>query len=240
VNWLRSNSPNIEPIRSVAVIVPAHNEEDLLPGCLAALEVAAARSPVRVRTIVVLDACEDASERICRKRRVEVALSEGRNVGLARSIGSALALSKEACLRRVWLAHTDADTRVGPDWLVDQIELANGGADVVLGVVRLADVSADEHRAFRSAYLRRIRADGTHDHIHGANLGVRASAYRQAGGFPSEVAHEDRVLVRRLQALPGVNLVRDVHLSVDTSSRLAGRCQEGFAATLSCTHPSPG
>jgi len=228
------------PIRAVGVVVPVHNEEELLPGCLAALTRAATRSPVPVRTIVVLDDCDDASELICRRGGAEIVVGCERNVGQARSIGADLALTGESCLSDLWLANTDADTRVGPDWLADQVELADQGADAVLGIVRLADVGPHEHLAYRSAYHRRIHADGSHDHVHGANLGIRASAYRQAGGFAPLTAHEDRHLMQRLDALPGLNIVRSIQLSVETSARLSSRCPEGFAATLarSRSHPA--
>jgi len=219
-------------IRKVVVVVPAHDEQELLHSCLESLRIAARRSPVPVRTVVVLDDCRDDTYESCRGRHVETVTITARNVGRARSAGADLALAGETDLATVWLANTDADTRVGPNWVADQVAWADRGADVLLGLVRLADVSPDDHQAYRSAYLRGIRSDGSHQHVHGANLGVRASAYRRVGGFPPVIAHEDRQFVRRLKGVPGVRVVTTSRLVVDTSPRLNGRCPEGFAATV--------
>jgi glycosyltransferase involved in cell wall biosynthesis len=52
-------------VNRVGVVVPAHDERDLLPACLAALAVAAARvAPVPVEVIVVADACTDDTEEL--------------------------------------------------------------------------------------------------------------------------------------------------------------------------------
>ncbi|NEA42696.1 hypothetical protein G3I42_26205, partial [Streptomyces sp. SID11385] len=49
-------------LAALAVVVPAHDEEALLPHALAALRRAARHPalPVRVRVVVVADACADA------------------------------------------------------------------------------------------------------------------------------------------------------------------------------------
>ena len=53
-------------IRQLHVVVPAHDEEELLPRCLAAIEQAVAQvrrrtQPPHVEVTVVLDACTDGS-----------------------------------------------------------------------------------------------------------------------------------------------------------------------------------
>ena len=68
-------------ISHVGIVVPAHDEEVLLPACISALETAAAAIDVFVDILVVLDACTDLSStpnsggrhRRCRYRsRVEL------------------------------------------------------------------------------------------------------------------------------------------------------------------------
>ncbi len=216
----------------VAVVVPAHDEEELLAGCLRGLARPARSVPTPVRTIVVLDACCDGTRTVCRSFGVETVQIDVRNVGAARGAGVDRALAGCLDVSALWLAHTDADSRVGSDWLSGQMQLAGAGADAVVGVVHLDEGSRSQLADHRTDYMRHIRPDGSHDHVHGANLGLRASTYLAAGGFRSMIAHEDRDLVRRLTTVPGATVVRSAAHSVETSSRLAGRCEAGFAASL--------
>jgi hypothetical protein len=90
-----------------------------------------------------------------------------------------------------------------------------------------------EHRTivesrFRMTY--QINADGTHPHVHGANLGVRADAYRIAGGWHALQTAEDHDLWRRLCAAG--NHLSDASLQVITSGRRVGRAPLGFAGAL--------
>jgi hypothetical protein len=101
----------------------------------------------------------------------------------------------------VWLATTDADTLVPASWLRQQAYYAGHGWDAVVGTIRVADWSGYPPEAaslFRQRYERGPepavgpgQPDGSdpgagrrHPHVHGANLGFRASAYLRAGGFP--------------------------------------------------------
>ena len=133
--------------------------------------------PMPVLTVVVLDACDDDSASLAGQFGTDVHFVsvEARNVGAARAAGFTYARSQ--CHTddpaRTWYATTDADTRVDPDWLLRQLA---SGADMVLGVVRVA---AWRHfpAAVARRYLRRYHSDGPgHNHIHGANMGFRADA----------------------------------------------------------------
>jgi glycosyltransferase involved in cell wall biosynthesis len=211
----------------VAVVVPAHDEQSLLPGCLAALRVAAASLPVRV--IVVADACTDDTALVAAAGGADVRTIDARNVGRARAAGVAHALRGGA----LWLATTDADSRVPPDWLTWQLEHARAGADLVAGTVEVDDWSGWPG-PMPSRYQRRYRelvAGARHGHIHGANLGFRASAYLAAGGFPELPCDEDRGLVARVRQAGG-RVVTDAGCPVRTSARPDGRAPHGFAAHL--------
>jgi cellulose synthase/poly-beta-1,6-N-acetylglucosamine synthase-like glycosyltransferase len=221
-------------IRWVGVVVPARNESELLPGCLERLTVAAGAVDVPVRIVVVLDDCTDDSGRICAQRGIQTFQICARNVGLARATGFNGLIGHEAWPSSVWLATTDADTLVDPTWIRDQLQLASSGTDVVIGVVRLRHdgILAERRLAHEAAYARLFAGDDSHRHVHGANLGIRASVYLRAGGFQPLTNHEDRHLVQRLQNLDGVTIVTSRSISVATSSRSHGRCEQGFAATL--------
>jgi hypothetical protein len=67
--------------------------------------------------------------------------------------------------------------------------------------------------------------------VHGANLGVRASAYLRAGGFPEVPTAEDRALVAALTA-SGSRVRRTRSLAVVTSARREARAPHGFSHYL--------
>jgi glycosyltransferase involved in cell wall biosynthesis len=210
----------------IGVIVPAHNEEALLGGCLAALVAAArhtalASEPVRI--VVVLDACSDRSKAIAFAAGVEVVTIAARNVGIARAAGAALLLADGAR----WLAFTDADSRVSPDWLAVQLSL---GVEVVCGSIHVEDWSAHPSTV-REIFSRIYRDADGHRHVHGANLGVCAMAYRRVGGFPSLQCREDVALVNRLVAI-GASVAWSAAARVATSARVTSRVRGGFGDTL--------
>lgn len=210
----------------IAVIVPAHDEEDYIGACLSSLRMAANSSRLAgepVMLIVALDACTDRTALIARRLGAATLELDVRNVGIARARGAELAL--EAGAR--WLAFTDADTVVTPDWLAIQIAL---GVDAVVGTVAVDDWGAYGHAMQRHFEATYTDADG-HRHIHGANLGVSAEAYRRAGGFEPLASSEDVALVVALQA-SGASIAWSAAPRVVTSARRAFRAPGGFGATL--------
>jgi glycosyltransferase involved in cell wall biosynthesis len=236
-------------IASAGIVVPAHNEEALLPGCLAALRVAAqAVRPVPVRICVVADACTDQTAEIARQFGAEVITIRERNVGAARAAGMAATLSHFAGQppERVWLASTDADTRVPASWLTRQVAYAAAGWDVVLGTVIVTDWHDHPPHLPATFAARYAFGDGSHPHVHGANLGCRASAYLKAGGFRPLATAEDHDLLRALSR-NGCAIARSPDMPVTTSSRRSGRAPAGFsqlltglAAQLGPSCPAPG
>ena len=191
-------------LREIVVVVPAHNERDRLPACLASVAAAADQVAVPVTVVVVLDACSDRSEDAI-ARPVRALSVSGRNVGAARAAGFAAAAPRSDA--RTWLATTDADSVVPTTWLADQ---AVHHRALVQGVVGTVSVDWQQHSATtrrRYERLYRVRDPGMHGHVHGANLGVRADAYWRVGGFRPLHVGEDVDLVGRLverRDTPGV------------------------------------
>jgi glycosyltransferase involved in cell wall biosynthesis len=216
-----------------AVVIPAHDESKNLPRCLRAVLTAAACAPIPVAVVVVLDKCSDGSTGLAGQFGPDVhfVTVEAGNVGAARAAGFSYAQSlggQDA--HGVWYATTDADSRVDPDWLLRQMR---ADADMVLGVVRVADwrkVPAAAIRRYLSAYHAGDSAGG-HTHVHGANMGFRAEAYWQVGGFRALSSGEDVELVDRFESA-GYRIHRDRGLSVTTSARPQGRAPGGFAHHL--------
>ena len=82
-------------------------------------------------------------------------------------------------------------------------------------------------RHFEATYTD---ADG-HRHIHGANVGVSADAYRRAGGFRPLARSEDVALVHALQD-SGASIAWTAAPRVLTSARRNFRAPGSFGATL--------
>jgi glycosyltransferase involved in cell wall biosynthesis len=214
-----------------AVVIPAHNERADLSACLRGVVTAALCAPIPVTIVVVLDASDDGSAELAGRYGPDVHFVrvEARNVGAARAAGFRYARSLFETDTEWWYATTDADSRVDPGWLVRQLGL---GADMVLGVVRVADWrhhSADLVHRYTQAYD--TGNERSHEHIHGANMGFSARAYWRVGGFRTLPSGEDVDLVERFEAA-GYCIHRDPELSVVTSARMQARAPKGFAHHL--------
>ena len=81
------------------------------------------------------------------------------------------------------------------DWLCRQLGYAHQGWDVVLGTVRVTDWNEHPPHVPVAFEARYDFGAGRHPHVHGANLGLRASAYLAVGGFRSLPTAEDHALV---------------------------------------------
>jgi len=223
-----------DAIHAIAVVIPAHNEEELLSACLASVDVATIaprRRGQRVDVWVALDACDDASAAIAHGHGVDTIVLDARSVGVARQHGvmAALARLSDRDPAHVWLAHTDADSRVPANWLTHQSRLACDGADVVLGTVR--PDFGDLTRAQEAAWWRTHTPGVANGHVHGANLGIRASTFLTAGGFSARAVHEDVLLVDSARA-HGARVVAADAAWVRTSGRQVGRAPDGYARYL--------
>lgn len=210
----------------IGIVIPAHNEEQLLDGCLSAARTAATHPALLgepVRIMVVLDACTDASAAVAHRHPVECGYVDAMNVGHARARGAQHMLAAGAR----WLAFTDADTLVAPDWLTAQLAQC---ADAVCGTVDIDDWREHPRHVWEKFRLEYCDRDG-HGHIHGANFGISAEAYLRCGGFKALSCHEDVDLVRSLQAI-GASIAWSAAPRVTTSARLASKSRGGFGDTL--------
>ncbi len=224
-------------IHTIGVVVPAANEQAHIGDCLNALIDSRQHAQtngaacVQVRIIVVLDSCMDGTAAIVNQHAgIEATRCSAACVGSARALGVRHLLDSCATPRsQIWLANTDADSRVPVNWISSMLGHAERGTHLVLGTVT-PDDDLDVHR--RHAWLARHHARNGHSNIHGANFGIRADIYQDLGGWPVLVCAEDVTLAHRATAAGHLRIVRTAAIPVTTSSRLAGRAPEGFAGYL--------
>ncbi|MGC9530174.1 MAG: glycosyltransferase [Candidatus Bipolaricaulaceae bacterium] len=159
-------------MEQISVVVPARNEEQVLPACLAALR----RQSVQASQLIVVDsASADRTGEVARSYGAEVVRVDSPGVARARQAGFARA-------RGAIIASTDTDTRVPPDWLGRWQEVFRDREVVAaFGGIRYDGWLSLVSRLYplvqlASFLLRRPMFPG-------ANFAVRRDAFRQAGGF---------------------------------------------------------
>ncbi|EJM15491.1 glycosyl transferase [Pseudomonas sp. GM21] len=218
----------------IGVVIPAHNEQRHITACLASILIAARHPGLtgqQVSVLVVLDDCSDNTGQLVAGQGVAKLDVSFRNVGKARATGAEALLNAGA----QWLAFTDADTVVPHDWLARQIEFK---ADAVCGTVEV-DSWTEHGDLVRSKYLELYQFIENHRHIHGANLGLSAEAYRNAGGFQHLAAHEDVHLIADLERV-GARIVWTATNPVVTSARRDFKGRGGFGDYLTALGASLG
>jgi glycosyltransferase involved in cell wall biosynthesis len=222
----------------IAVLIPASNEQDLLPRCLTSIKEAGrlVESFASVDIVLAVDHSVDQTKSIGQAMLADSGIvieTDGGIVGEARARAAQVALDRyEGRHDLCWLVNTDADSFVPEGWLQSHLKLAQRGVQAIAGTV---DVDTFKEHAsfvkdrFRRSYL--ISADGSHPHVHGTNFGIRADWYLRAGGWCSLATGEDHDLWNRLKRM-GAKRASVSHIEVVTSCRRIGRAPNGFAATL--------
>jgi hypothetical protein len=260
---LRAHRWNKGAVASVArptvVTIPVRNEEEGLIGCLEALGEMDSGKDALTGALLVLNGCTDDTWRVAKKwssrnglplSLVEVALSPSMDhAGGARACALTLALNSLGTGEGGVVLTTDADSRVGRDWLVRACAALDVGADVVAGdiVVERSSLPWPLPLQWRhnleseySALLDEIDACcdpvphnpwPAHRRCSGANLAFRADALRGLPSIPAPRCGEDRAIVDACLARD-LRVRHDPALLVETSARLDGRAWGGMADTL--------
>lgn len=232
-------------IARVLIVVPARDEAVTVGACIASIaaarEALAARVPrVESQLVVVADACVDATAAIARAAGAEVVEIDAASVGEARRAGIEHGLAgwsgADDQPAATWVAMTDADSTVPRTWLLDHLDAALAGADLHVGRV----VPEASHLAAAALAAWHAAHDGlpAGAAVHGANLGVRASALQRIGGIAPMRLHEDVDLVARLRAR-GAAVDDRRRPAVRTSGRIRSRIDGGFASYLAALDPAP-
>lgn len=229
---------NVERVDSpsVSVVIPARNEETLLPAALAAVDAARRQSPdLAVDVIVVADACSDRTAQVAVSFGAHVLEIAAGNVGAARAAGIAAALDRSRPSAGMhWLASTDADSQVPPHWLTAQVTAAQHGCQLFLGTVKLAPEVEDRFPRWVRQYTHDATQGHEHGHVHGANLGIEASTYLAIGGFRPMATGEDVDLAQRARHR-GAQVAWCTDAPVTTSARMHARAPDGVSCDLART-----
>ena len=229
---------------TIGIVIPAHNEALTISDCLASVQTAIQQLPLTITAtvLVVLDSCSDGTYALVKNigvkntgaRNIKVKNTgmdylccDYRCVGQVRDLGIRHAIASGA----TWLACTDADSVVPPDWLMQQVKhIKDQPTDMICGVVGV-DSWAHLTPQTREDYIAHYQDRMGHRHIHGANLSFSAAAYLAVGGFAPLPCHEDVDLVKKFES-QGYAITWSNRVRVTTSSRLQARASEGFAAFL--------
>lgn len=206
----------------ISVVIPAHNEEKLLPLCLESL--AAQTTKKKFEVLVVDNASMDRTAKIAKsfqkKLTIRVISEEEKGRGIARAVG--FAKSKGTII-----FSTDADTVVPKDWIEHMLQVfENPKVVAVAGKVVVKDLSWIHNQTFRlmqrsGEVLYRILFG--HWWLGGYSFAIRRETYEKVGGFcPYLNAMEDVDLSMKVKKHGKIHQARN---TVVFSGR---RYQKGF------------
>lgn len=241
----------------VIIAIPARDEEARLNRLLAALAVAAERSPCPVGALILANNCSDDTARVARAFRHPALAVETAEIDFPpdrASAGCARGLAMDLAWRPGGLMMTtDGDATPAPGFVAAALRHAAQGADLVCGTIGtdarhvLATPSGARIAAAEAAYgalVHEIRhgidrmagrqpTHGAQPHYmeSGAAIAIRAEAYAAIGGLPPVPSSEDRALVHRAERHRlRIRYAPDMHAHV--SARLFGRAKGGMAECL--------
>jgi glycosyltransferase involved in cell wall biosynthesis len=172
-----------------SVIVPAHNEERLLPRCLESIAVAAKHVEDEVEVIVVANRCSDSTVGIAQRAGALVVENSARNIAAVRNAGAAVASGE-------FIVTIDADCLMAPAALraVEQLLVSGrvgGGTRVVPERISAGILATYAAVAVLTAVSR----------LSGGMFWCRRRDFEAIGGFDEHlVLAEDLDFARRLRA----------------------------------------
>lgn len=213
----------------LAVIVPARNEEKLLPGLLAAL---VAQTDQRFTVVLVDNASTDRTAALAVGYPLNISVISELSLGAGTAADTGFRHAIEA--GALFLARTDADCLPAPDWIAKIRHHFHRGAEMICG---RSLPRRDEHSGplTRHLYPRFVRAAalyGRYQHrgpdyltpfvlVHGHNLALTADLYLRSGGTPRELltdGSEDVTLLNRCRRVTS-RITRANDVLVESSLR---------------------
>ncbi|MDX1951241.1 MAG: glycosyltransferase [Verrucomicrobiota bacterium] len=190
-----------------SIIVPAYNEEAMLPRTLAALKKAVQALPASHEIIVVNDASTDNTLQVAQDHGARVISVECRQIAAVRNRGAAIASGEI-------LLFVDADTIVPPETLVAMAEALKN--DIVGGGAAMRFDSKPQFwaRIFTSIFLSLYFLN---KNAAGCFIFVRRTAFDKVGGFNERYfAGEEVHLSQSLKKIGRMQILKE---PVTTSAR---------------------
>jgi glycosyltransferase involved in cell wall biosynthesis len=221
----------------LSIIIPAFNEEKLLPGCLARVHAAIAANvaPGWSAEVIVCDNnSSDRTAEVARQGGARVVFEPVNQISRARNAGASVASGD-------WLLFLDADSFLHPATLADLLRAIGRGDCAGGGCVVGLDESSVSVRALVGVWnvLSRLMRWAA-----GSFVFCRAEAFRAVGGFSLDLyAGEEVVFSEALKRWARayrqrvVILGRQVHVSSGRKLRLYSR-GEFLGHVLRCLRPS--
>jgi peptidoglycan/xylan/chitin deacetylase (PgdA/CDA1 family)/GT2 family glycosyltransferase len=198
----------------VSIVVPARNEEDLLPSCIEALQAQDYAGPIEI--IIVDNGSTDRTAERARDSGVTVVTEPRHGYVIALARGFTVATGDI-------VATTDADTVPPRNWISTLVREYAGRPDVVAvgGEIYFREPNWKGWlftRCILPPLNRWDRGNPAGAHLWGANFSVRREVFERAGGWNMNFNLQcDTELSERLRRFGRVVLLD--HLAVSTSCR---------------------
>lgn len=168
----------------LSIVVPAFNEEALLPACLDSVKTATTACGLKDWELVVCDnASTDATARLAAERGAKVVHEPVRRIARSRNAGAAAATGD-------WLLFIDADSILSAESLRAMLAAADGGRVVGGGSLIDFDRKPWWGAAALGLWSATSRVMGW---AAGSFVFCRADAFKAVGGFPPELAAAEEI-----------------------------------------------
>ncbi len=176
--------------RNFSVVIPAHNEEVLLPRGLRAIRAAETAVGRGVEIVVVANRCTDATAERARDAGAIVVEHDARNISVVRNAGAAAATGE-------YLVTIDADSLMSPGALTEVARLLESGHYVGGG----STFRPERNSAGILVTTSLVRFATWAARVSGVMFWCRRSDFEAIGGFDERLLlAEDVDFARRLRA----------------------------------------
>ena len=179
-----------------SVIIPAHNEADVLPELLKSIKNCNYQKNL-IKTFVIADECSDRTVQIAKKFGSEVIVKDI-SISKGTAISYALKLYEERLLSSDCVVFFDADNIVDVNYFSELCEKFSSGSEVVQGYVDSKNPNSSWVSNAHSIWYwitNRIFQNGRSElslgcHINGTGFAVRSSVLKQVPFNPTTVAED--------------------------------------------------
>ena len=270
--WPALIESKAHPLCNASVIIPVRNEEQTIAETLSALAIQSNLKgellcPSSFEVLILLNNCLDRSADRARDwsashPELVLHIIERQLDGQNAHVGTARRWLMDTAWHRLnrfaqhdkpivsGILSTDSDTVVRPDWIAQNIQALEAGADAVGGLITLKEEDLESlpigaSRAYQSdriyqSLVARLEdkldpQDGDpwprHLEHFGASLACATEAYAKAGGMPDVSPLEDVAFIDRLRR-QGARIRHAPSVVVSTSARFNGRAEVGLSFQL--------